>query len=60
MGSGTSSVNETLAFEERCKTQHPTCTKKYGFVRIDGATYRCVAFYDVLIDAYPLKNTVIC
>lgn len=32
--------NPTLAFERHCKIQHPTCTKKYSFDKIDGADYR--------------------
>ena len=30
--------NLTKAFKGHCKTQQPTCTKRYGFDRIDGTS----------------------
>lgn len=30
--------DDILTFKGHCKTQYTTCTKKYGFDRIDGAS----------------------
>ena len=34
-----------IRFKGYFKTQHPTCTEKYDFDRIDGADYRWVVFH---------------